>query len=60
MSYATAGWGKKRSRHTIKLSSIDGTLIDAWNNKGLVLASLSRFMLALQCFEEVLKLSPAA
>ncbi|MDD4652419.1 MAG: tetratricopeptide repeat protein [Methanothrix sp.] len=37
---------------------IDPTLIDALNNKGLVLASQERFMLAMECFEQVLKLSP--
>lgn len=36
----------------------DDKLIDALNNKGLILASLSRFPEALQCFDEVLKLSP--
>src|SRR5512136_164771 len=38
--------------------SIDRRLIDAWNNKGLVLASKDRFSEALQCFDEVLRLSP--
>ena len=38
--------------------SLDSTLSDAWNNKGLILANLGRLAPALQCFDEVLKISP--
>lgn len=35
-----------------KALNIDGSLLDAWNNKGLVLASLERYPEAMQCFDE--------